>query len=239
MAFVLRNADRNQINAEDVVRQLRELADPKWAEGAAHFGIRSKQVLGISVPQLRVLARTIGTDHELAAELWEAEILEARILSSLIADPALLTAEQMDYWANGFDSWAVCDAFSYNLFDKTSLGWKKAVAWSRRDEEYVKRAAFAIMAGLAVHDKQAADAKFLHFLPLIERASDDDRNFVKKAVSWALRGIGKRNLALNTAAIGAALQIRLTGTRSGRWIAADALRELQSDAVHRRLVGKS
>ena len=181
------------------------------------------------------MARTIGTNHNLAAELWETEILEARILASLIADPAQLTAEQMEHWACGFDSWAVCDACCCNLFDQSPLGWKKAVEWTRRKEEYVKRAAFSIMAGLAAHDKAAADAKFLRFFPLIERASDDDRNFVKKAVNWALRGIGKHNAALNAAAIETARRIQETGTRSGRWIAADALRELQSEAVQRKL----
>jgi len=235
MAIVLRHADRKQITTGDVIRQLQKLADPHYAEGAGHFGIYSKRVLGVTVPQLRSLARSIGLNHSLAAELWETEILEARILTSLLGDPAELTAEQMEHWAAGFDNWAVCDGCCCNLFDKSPLAWKKAVEWTRRKEEYVKRAAFSLMAALAWHDKSATDAKFLRFLPLIERASDDDRNFVKKAVNWALRGIGKRNAVLNAAAIETAERIRETGTRSGRWIAADALRELQSEAVRRRI----
>ena len=233
MAILLRNADRKQV--AEVVRRLQQLADPKWVEGPARFGVRSTHMLGVTVPQIRSLAKSIGTNHLLAAELWETEIFEARVLTALIADPSQLTPEQMDQWAADFDSWAVCDACCCNLFDQSPLGWKKAIAWTRRKEEYVKRAAFSIMASLAVHDKSASDAKFLRFLPLIERASDDDRNFVKKAANWALRGIGKRNAVLNAAAIGTARRIQATGTRSGRWIAADALRELQSESVQRRL----
>lgn len=166
MAIVLRNAHRKQIT--QVVRSLQELADPKWAEGAAHFGIRSKHMLGVTVPQIRSLAKSIGTNHLLAAELWETKIFEARVLTALIADPSQLTPEQMDQWAADFDSWAVCDACCCNLFDQSPLGWKKAIAWTRRKEEYVKRAAFSIVAGLAVHDKSASDAKFLDGTTMID-----------------------------------------------------------------------
>jgi 3-methyladenine DNA glycosylase AlkD len=235
MAILLRNADRKREVVAEILRHLQELADPKRAEGAGRFGVRSTKMLGISVPQLRTMAKDIGVDHALAAGLWDTGILEARLLASLIGDPQKLTAEEMENWAGGFDSWAVCDGFCCNLFDKSPLSWKKAVEWARRDEEYVKRAAFALMAGLAAHDKLASDVRFLRFLPLIQRASDDDRNFVRKAVNWALRGIGKRNLVLNAAALETARNIHATGTRSGRWIAADAIRELGSEAVQGRL----
>ncbi len=202
------------------------------------FGIISKNKFGVSTPELRALAKRIGRNHDLAQELWRAEILETRIVASLIADPKLVTEELMDAWSADFDCWSVCDAACCVLFDKTKFAWKKAVEWSRRDEEYVKRAAYAIMAALAVHDKAAPDAKFLRLLPAIRRGATDDRNFVKKAVNWALRQIGKRNRALNRAAIEEARRIREIDSRSARWIAADALRELEGAAVQRRLKSK-
>ena len=167
--------------------------------------------------------------------MWQTGILEARGVASLIGDPAAVTEELMEAWAADFDSWAVCDGCCCVLFDKTKLAWRKAMAWSRRDEEYVKRAGYVLMAALAVHDKAAADERFLRFLPAIRRGAADERNFVKKAVNWALRQIGKRNPTLNRAAIREAQQIGQLGTTAARWIAADALRELRSEAVARRL----
>ena len=201
----------------------------------ARFGIHAQKALGVSVLELRTLARRIGRDHAIAQQLWKTGILEARVLATLIADPTQVTDSLMESWAKDFDSWAVCDAGCCNLFDKTKFAWRKAIEWSRREEEYVKRAGFALMAALAVHDKSATDEKFLKFLPAIRRGAIDDRNFVKKAVNWALRQIGKRNRTLHRAALETARRISALDSRAARWIAADALRELESDAVERRL----
>jgi 3-methyladenine DNA glycosylase AlkD len=181
------------------------------------------------------MAKRIGRDHALARELWASGIHEARVLAGLVDDPAAVTAAQLERWAKDFDSWDVCDGVCSNLFDRTPYAWDKAVAWSARSREFVKRAGFVLMAALAVHDKTAPDERFKNFLPLIEREAVDERNFVKKAVNWALRQIGKRNRALNRDAIAAAKRIRKVDSRSARWIAADALRELESDAVRQRL----
>ncbi len=211
------------------------MGNPRNVEGMARFGISATNTLGISVPALKKLARGIGRDHALARRLWDSGIHEARHLAALIDEPALVAERQMERWAKDFDSWDIVDGCCLNLFAETPYAHRKAVEWSRREEEYVKRAAFSLMAVLAVHDKQAADAKFLRFLPIIKREAVDERNFVKKAVNWALRQIGKRNLNLNRAAIRTAREIRQIDSRSARWIAADALRELTSDAVQRRL----
>ncbi len=226
-------------SAAATLKKLRLLADAKALPGMARFGIPTHNALGISVPVLRRLAREIGRDHDLAQELWASGLHEARILAAMIDNPRRVTQAQMECWAKGLDSWDVCDACCANLFDKTPFAYRKATEWSRRNEEFVKRAGFALMAALAVHDKKAGDGKFLKFLPAIRRESRDDRNFVKKAVNWALRQIGKRNVKLNRAAIKAAEEIRRIDSRSARWIAADALRELTGPAVRNRLRGKS
>jgi len=223
------------LRAEEVLKELRSSGDPAAVAGMARFGIHSAKALGIPTPVLRGLAKRIGRDQKLAEELWLSGILEARVVSSLIGDPRLVTEALMESWVKDFDSWAVCDACCCSLFDKTKFAWRKAVAWSRREEEYVKRAGYALMAALASHDKTAADEKFLRLLPVIRRGAADERNFVKKAVNWALRQIGKRNRALNRAAIQAAREMRKIDSRSARWIAADALRELEGEAVQRRL----
>jgi 3-methyladenine DNA glycosylase AlkD len=226
-------------SAGAILKRLRSLANPRNVEGMARFGISTcKEALGIPTPVLQKIAREIGRDHALALELWKSEVFEARCVAALIDDPKVVTEEQMERWARDFDNWALCDNCCGRLFDKTHLAYRQASKWSRRQEEYVKRAAFSLMAALAVHDKQAADAKFLKFLPRIRRESTDERNFVKKAVNWALRQIGKRNLALNKAAIKTAQEIRKIGSPSARWIAADALRELRSEAVQKRLLQK-
>jgi 3-methyladenine DNA glycosylase AlkD len=201
----------------------------------ARYGITARQVLGVSAPMLRALARELGTDHELAAQLWDEAILETRVLAALVDDPALVSEAQMEHWASAFDSWAVCDGCCLNLFVHTRFAWRKARAWSRREEEFVRRAGFALMACLAVHDKTAPDARFKALLPLIAAAAGDGRNFVKKAVNWALRQIGKRNAALNRAAVSSARAIARQPSASARWIAADAVRELTSAAVRARL----
>jgi 3-methyladenine DNA glycosylase AlkD len=222
-----------------ILARLRSLADPEQLEGMARFGIRPKRALGgISTPTLRKMAKEVGTDHKLAQRLWASGIHEARMLAAFIDDPQQVTEAQADRWAEDFDSWDLCDQCCANLFDRTGFAYEKAVQWSRREEEFVKRAAFALMAALAVHDKRAKNARFASFLPIIQREAGDDRNFVRKAVNWALRQIGKRNLDLNRSAVRTAREIRKIGSRSARWIAADALRELTSEAVQTRLRAK-
>jgi len=223
------------MECEDILQRLKALANPEAVAGMARFGINPENTYGISIPVLRKMAREIGRDHALAQELWSSGVHEARILASMIDDPRLVSEEQMDRWAADFDSWDVCDQCCGNLFDKTEFAYRKAVEWAARDEEFVKRAGFALMAWLAFHDKRAPDEAFLAFLPVIKRESIDGRNFVKKAVNWALRHIGKRNAALNITAIQTAKEIQAAGSKPGRWIAADALRELTSDKVQERL----
>ncbi len=226
------------MTCEEVLSRIRALGSSENRAGMARFGINVEKAYGVSVPSLRKLAKDIGKSHELAQELWDTAIHEARILACLIDDPRQVTEAQMDRWVADFDSWDVCDGACGALFDKTPFAYAKAIEWSARQEEYVKRAAFSLMAALAVHDKRAQDEKLIQFLPIIERESGDDRNFVKKAVNWALRQIGKRNLALNAAAICVAEEIRAVDSRSARWIASDALRELTSDKVLTRLQEK-
>ncbi len=206
---------------------LHQNARPAELAGMARFGIVGDQRLGLSVPAMRGIARTLGRDHALAQALWDTAIPDARIVASMVADPAQLTARQMDAWVKGFAAWDVCDQTCLNAFCKSPLAWRKVQAWATRKDEFVRRAAFALLATLAVHDKAADDAAFVAALTLVEAAADDDRNFVKKAVNWALRNIGKRNRALRQAAIAAALRIQQQGSKSARWIAADALRELR------------
>jgi 3-methyladenine DNA glycosylase AlkD len=218
-----------------ILRRLQSLGDPKAVEGMARYGITTRKVFGVSTPELRKMAKEIGKNHNLAQELWSVDVLETRGLAFLIDDPSEVTEKQMEQWVWEFDNWAVCDGCCANLFDKTVFAWKKAVEWSHRNREFEKRAAFTLMAALAVHDKKAADKQFVSFLPIIKREAKDERNFVKKAVNWALRQIGKRNLALNKKAIQTAKEIQRLDSKSARWIAADALRELTSAAVQRRL----
>ena len=213
--------------ARQIIRELRAHANPRHVAGMTRFGINPTGTLGISIPILRQLAKQIGRDHALARQLWATGLHEARILAGFIAEPAKLASRQMDAWARDFDSWDVCDQVCGNLFDKTPFAYRKAVAWSRRREEFVKRAAYVLMASLAVHDKDAGNKAFAKFFPHIVRGAADDRNFVKKAVNWALRQIGKRNRPLRRQAIGIARQIQRLDSRAARWIAADALRELQ------------
>jgi len=225
------------VTRDEALERLRALADPEAKAGMARFGIETRQALGVSIPKLRSLAREIGRDHVLAGKLWASGVHEARVLAALVDDPKLVSEEQMERWVVEIDSWDVCDGVCSTLFDRTPFAHAKAAEWSARDEEFVKRAGFVLMAALAVHDKKAPDGRFLEMLPLIEREASDERNFVKKAVNWALRQIGKRNRSLNAAAIEAGERIRAQGSRAARWIAADALRELRSDSVRARLKG--
>jgi len=201
----------------------------------ARFGVQSSNSFGVSVPTLRTLASEVGRNHTLALKLWETGLHDARLLATMIDDPRQVTVDQMDKWVGDLDSWDVVDGSCGNLFDKTPFAVAKAKEWCKRDEEFVKRAGFVLMAELAVHDKNAKDQVFLDFLPLIVGGASDKRNFVKKAVNWSLRQIGKRNLKLNKAAASTALKIRKIESGSAKWIASDALRELKSPQVLKRL----
>jgi 3-methyladenine DNA glycosylase AlkD len=221
------------------VAELELAGEKRNVEGMARFGIRSEKVYGVSKPKLDVIAKKIGKNHTLGAQLWETGIHDARLLGILISEPQKVTSGQMERWVRDFDNWDVCDGSCCHLFVDASPAWEKAFAWSTRKKEFEKRAGFALAAYLAVHDKAATDAPFQRYLRVIEGEAWDERNFVRKAVNWALRNIGKRNLRLNRAAIACAERIRKSGTRSGRWIAADALRELKGEAVEKRLRAKS
>jgi 3-methyladenine DNA glycosylase AlkD len=223
----------------EVLRELKKLAKPRVRAKLAYFGVHVSKAHGISAPVLHALARKIGKNQELAEQLWRSGIHESKILATLIGEPEKITVAQMDHWVRDFDSWDVVDAACCYLYAAAKPAWKKAHAWSRRSAEFEKRAAFSLVAYLSYKDKLSTDAAFERFLPVIAREAHDERNFVRKAVNWALRNIGKRNLLLNRAAIRTAKEIRRQASRSARWIAADALRELQSAAVQARLRGKS
>jgi len=211
----------------EVLGRLHAQARPEQLDGMARFGMTRAHRLGISVPVLRRMAKDIGRDHALAQALWDTAIPDAQILAAYVAESARFTATQMDQWTRGMTAWDTCDQACSNAFAHSPLAWGRVPVWAAREPEYQRRAAFALMAALAVHDKAAADAPFLALLPLIEAAADDDRNFVKKAVNWALRQIGKRNAVLLPAAIDCAERLRERPSRAARWIAADALRELR------------
>ena len=219
----------------DTLEKLKTLANPKAVEGMARYGINPENTLGISIPNLRGIAKEIGRNHDLAQQLWASGIHEARILASMIDDPEMTTEEQMDSWVKDFDSWDVCDQCCMNLLGKTRFAYRKAVEWSASEQEFVKRAGFVMMACLAVSDKKADDNQFEAFFPVIKEGASDNRNFVKKAVNWALRQIGKRNRGLNRKSIETAEDISKMDSKSARWIASDALRELTSQAVQERL----
>ncbi len=220
---------------EEILKKLKSKARPDQLAGMARFGMDIKKRLGVAVPVMRKIAKETGKDHKAALDLWKTGFAEAKITAAMIDEPGKVTEKQMEDWVKGFDSWDVCDQVCMNLFDKTPLAWKKVLDWSRRKEEFVKRAAFSLIACLAWHDKKAKDEDFIKLLPVIKRETIDERNFVKKAVNWALRHIGKRNLNLNKFAIKAAKEIRQIDSKSARWIANDAVRELESEPVQRRL----
>ncbi len=218
-----------------VLSELKSLADPRVRARMAQFGVVVPKAHGISAPVLHRLAKHIGKSHELSQELWKTGVHEARILATLIGEARKVTATEMDQWARDFNSWELVDAACCYLYAPAKPAWKKTESWSRRREEFVKRAAFSLMAFLAYKGKSSSDIRFRRLLTLIEREASDQRKFVRKAVNWALRNIGKRNRRLHRQAIRAAEQIREQGTSSARWIAADALRELRSAAVRVRL----
>jgi 3-methyladenine DNA glycosylase AlkD len=220
---------------QDVLTHLKSLSNQKNREGMAKFGINIDSALGISIYTLRSLAKEIGINHELAIQLWDSGIHEAKILASMIGEPARVTENLMEKWVNDFNSWDVCDQVCSNYFDRTPFAYHKVLEWSGRRQEFVKRAGFVLMATLSVHDKRADDQQFIQFFPIIMREATDERNYVKKAVNWALRQIGKRNLELNSWAIKIAQEIQEINSKSARWIASNALRELTSDKVQLRL----
>ena len=222
-------------SCEDIIEKLRSLGCPADVEGMARFGIRPDKAFGIRAPVIKRMARAIGRNHRLALKLWATGILEARAIAAMIEEPGLVTESQAERWVRDFDNWATCDGCCLYLFAYVPFAWRKVFEWSRREREFEKRAAFSLVACLTVHDKAAPDEKFLKFLPVIKREARDGRNFVRKAVNWALRQMGKRNRKLNRAAIHTAREIQKLGTPSARWIAADALRELTGVDVQMRL----
>ena len=202
------------------------------------YGIVTPRAFGVTVGALRRVAKQIGTDHALAAALWKSGWYDARMLATMVADPARLTARQMNAWAADFDNWGICDTACFVLFDRSPLAWERARAWARSPREFVKRAGFALMASLAGHDKTAPDARFAAFLPLIEKGALDERNFVKKGVSWALRRIGHRSRGLHAAAVASAARLAASESAPCRWVGKDTLRDLQRPAVRARLARK-
>lgn len=223
------------MQVSDILGKLKALSDPEAVKGMARYGITPESAYGVKIPDLRKIARDSGKNHDLARQLWKLNIRETRILASMIDDPELVTEEQMESWVKALDYWEICDQCIVNLFEKTKYAYQKAVEWSTREEEFVKRAGFVLMARLAVSDKKAEDKKFETFLPIIKGEAGDDRNSVKKAVNWALRQIGKRNSSLNKKATETAGEIRQMDSSSAKWIASDALRELTGKAVQGRL----
>lgn len=215
------------MDASIVIEILKDLASPAHREGMLRFGIGNHKALGVTVPQLRKLAKEIKKDHQLAQQLWDTDIHEARLLATMIDDPKHVAKAQIDKWVLDFETWDVCDQACSNLFDRTPFAIEKALEFSGREEEFVKRAGFVLMAALAVHDKKADDLAFIQFFPILEREAWDERNFVKKAVNWALRQIGKRNNTLRPLAVATAERLLLQNTKSAKWIAGDALRELR------------
>jgi 3-methyladenine DNA glycosylase AlkD len=215
------------MDVTEVIDTLKDLADTKHHAGMTRFGISNDKALGVKIPDVRKIAGMINKDHHLAQQLWDTDIHEARILASMIDDPKLVTPEQIDAWTKDFSSWDVCDQVCANLFDRTPYAIDKALEFSKHKEEFIKRAGFVLMAALSVHDKKAPDEVFIRFFPIIEREAWDERNFVKKAVNWALRQIGKRNSRLRPLAIECAERILQQDSKAAKWIAGDALRELR------------
>lgn len=227
-----------KVVVDHVVEKLRSMASPKVRDGMARYAIPSDKAFGIAVGDLKKLAKKLGPSHELAAGLWKTGSYEARMLATFVDEPDKVTAAQMDRWCKDFDNWAICDTACFALFDRTPHAWAKLRQWAKHKDEFVKRAAFALLASLTVHDKQATDEPFIESLALIEKAASDDRNFVKKAVNWALRSIGKRSRALHAAALELARRLAESEAAAPRWIGKGALRELQGASVKKRLSKK-
>ena len=224
---------------DEALRWLEQHGTKKNRDGMARYGIVAPKVFGVSMATMQSLAKKLGRDHDLALALWDTGWYEARMLAAFVDEPALVTAPQMDRWAKDFDNWAVCDTLCFKLFDRTPHAWKKVEQWSKRRDEFVKRAAFALLAGLALHQKKAPDAPFLESLKIIEREASDERNFVKKGVSWALRSIGHRSSELHSASVALAERLAKSDDRTERWVGKDVLRDLLRPAIKKRVAGRS
>ena len=222
-----------------VLESLKRLGSRKTRDGLARYGIVTDKAFGVTVGDIQRLAKTIGVSHELAEALWQTGWYEARLLAAFVDDPALVTPAQMDHWRRDFDNWGICDTVCFKLFDRTPHAFAKVRQWSRSREEYSKRASFALLASLALHDKKAENPVFVELLPLIEQASNDERNFVKKGVSWALRSIGARNAELHTAAVTLARKLADSPEAAPRWVGKDVLRDLNRPLVTRKLAAKA
>jgi 3-methyladenine DNA glycosylase AlkD len=223
----------------EVLEWLEKKGTRSTVEGMARYGIVAKHAFGVTMGTLQTLAKRLGKDHALSVALWETGWYEARLLAALVGDPQLVTRRQMDAWAKGFENWADCDTVCFKLWDRTPFAWEKVHQWATSPREFVKRGAFALMACLALHDKAASNEQFLALLPLIEKGAEDERNFVKKGVNWALRSIGRRNLALNEAALGTARRLALSVEAAPRWVGKDALRELASPKVRAQMARRA
>ncbi len=223
------------LSFDQVMKELKSKAKPNNVEGMSRFGIKGDGRLGLSIPELRKMGKSIGKDHDLALKLWATKIPDAMILAALVDDPANVTEQQADSWVKDICSWDVCDQLCMNLFERIPFAVKKIFEWSKSDEEYVKRVPYAMIACIAWHDKNASDDYLMDFFPVIKSGASDNRNYVKKAVSWALRHIGKRNLNLNKKAIVLAREIKKIDSKAASWIASDVIRELESEAVQKRL----
>jgi 3-methyladenine DNA glycosylase AlkD len=223
------------MESQSILRKLKSLSDPSVLAGMSRFGINTSKALGVSIPKIRSLSKEVGKNHELALELWNIDFHETKFLASMIDNPEMLTSEQMEDWVRDFDSWDVCDQTCNNLFRKSSLAFDKSFEWCKRNEEFVRRAGYVLIANLAVHDKNRKDEDFFNFFPEIYNGSIDERLYVKKAVNWALRQIGKRSLVLNKKAIVCANDIKKLDSKSARWIATDALRELVNPKIVERI----
>jgi 3-methyladenine DNA glycosylase AlkD len=224
--------------ANDVVAALKRLATKSTRDGMARYAIPNDKAFGVLMGDLQKLAKQVGRNHDLALALWKTGWYEARMITAFIDEPDRVTKAQMDRWCREFDNWAICDTLCFKLFDRTPYAWSKVVEWSGKKDEYVKRAAFALLASLAGHDKQATDQQFLDCLPLIEAAATDERNFVKKGVSWALRSLGRRNVVLNRAAVELAERLANSPDASARWIGRDALRDLNGRVAQKQLAAR-
>ncbi|HUS20070.1 MAG TPA: DNA alkylation repair protein [Terriglobales bacterium] len=222
-----RAASKGAISKAEVLAWLKKQGSPRVVEGMARYGLPTDGAVGISVGDLQKFAKRIGKNHGLALQLWKSGGYEARLLATLIDDPKLVTTKQMNAWTADFNSWGICDSACFWLFDKTPFAYERALQWSKSPKEFVKRGGFALMASLALHDKAAGNERFLALLPSIEEGAEDGRNFVKKGVSWALRGIGKRNPAMKSAAVKVAKRLASREEAACRWVGKDALRDLE------------
>lgn len=222
----------------DALAWLERKGTKRGREGMARYGIVAPKLFGVSLADIQSLAKRLGKDHDLAVALWQTGWYEARLLAAFVGEPERLTAAQMNRWVRDFDNWGVCDTLCFKLFDSSPHAWKKVEQWSRRPEEFVKRAAFALIASLALHDKRSADAPFVKSLRLIERESGDERNFVKRGVSWALRGIGHRSAPLHAAALALSRRLARSDDAARRWVGKDAIRDITRPLVLRRLTAR-